>query len=101
MLRSLMSSSMRWRSGVTACVRVIGTSCGLPKPGDPGRRRRSVYDLMYSESEAKGRKSNLVRHLNMALLSHSLFGPINIHARETIISQMIESWLQLLAAIDV
>ncbi len=37
--------------------------------------------------------SLFVRHLNMALLSHSLLSPINIHARETIISQMIESWL--------
>jgi hypothetical protein len=47
-------------------------SVGLSKPGDPGRRRMAAYGLKYSSKDAKGRKSNLVRHLDMALLSHSL-----------------------------
>ncbi len=65
-------------------------SVGLPKPGDPGRRRRPVYDLMYSESVAKGRKSNLERHLNMALLSHSLlsgsFKRLSIKVRQSFLA---------------
>src|SRR3954454_11606617 len=61
MLRSFMSSSMRRRSGVI--VWVIGNLLwiGLPKPGDPDRRRRLVYGLKYSARGGKGRESNLVR----------------------------------------
>jgi hypothetical protein len=41
-LRSFMSSSMRCRSGVMGCVIGNLLSAGLPKPGDPGRRRTVV-----------------------------------------------------------
>src|SRR3954449_11937637 len=34
------------------------------------RRRTTVYGPEYSSRDPKGRESNLVRHLNMALLSH-------------------------------
>src|SRR5689334_12945960 len=40
-------------------------SLGLPKPGDPGRRRRSVYVFMYSPNVGKSWKSNFARYLNM------------------------------------
>src|SRR3954471_428296 len=73
----------------------------LQEPVNSDGRQKLACGLKFSARDGKGRESNLVRHSNMASLSHSLLSPINIHARETIISQMIESWLRLLAAINV